>query len=35
MVCTGCEQQHTQNDCRRTNNRTPAMFGVRILPHQC
>ena len=35
MVCTSCEQQHTQNDCRRANNRTPAMFGVRILPHQC
>ena len=35
MVCTSCEQQHTQNDCRRTNYRTPAMFGMRILPHQC
>ena len=23
MVCTGCEQQYTQNDCRRTNNGTP------------
>ena len=23
MVCTSCEQQHTQNDRRRTNNRTP------------
>lgn len=41
MVCTSSEQQHTQDDCRRANNRTPsgrtmgAMFGVRILPHQC
>ncbi len=23
MVCTSCEQQHTQNDGRRTNSRTP------------
>ena len=35
IVRTSCEQQHTQNNCRRTNNSTPAMFGMRILPHQC